>query len=222
MRRDGSVIIMSCRIRQTLAMRTWPECAGTALWTPSCWQEETWVARMSMAMQQDVYVVDGMFGLVDEACEGEGLPDRAPGSDWVHASSGSVFLETADSLIIQARLRVEVWDGSAEIDEAYWPDQVCLSLNLPTARLLVDQSDAGSAKGPQLPSPGRGTACSSRRTAAPAAGTRPGTPVRSGARWRHGDCESVDAKSLRNSRGRHRQATSWGRVSSCSSGLAAP
>lgn len=121
------------------------------------------MARMSMAMQQDVYVVDGMFGLVDEACEGEGLPDRAPGSDWVHASSGSVFLETADSLIIQARLRVEVWDGSAEIDEAYWPDQVCLSLNLPTARLLVDQSDAGSAKGPQLPSPGRWRLRISRR-----------------------------------------------------------
>jgi hypothetical protein len=88
------------------------------------WQKEIWMARMLTAVQQDVYVVDGMFGLVDEACDGEGLPDRLPGSDWVHASSSAVFLETADSLIIMARLRVEVWDGSAEIDEAYWPDQV--------------------------------------------------------------------------------------------------
>jgi hypothetical protein len=110
---------------------------------------------MSIAMHQDVYVVDGMFGLVDEACEGEGLPHRLPGSDWVHASSGSVFLKTADSLITKARLRVEAWDGPAEIDEAYWPDQVCLSLDLPTARFLVDQSDAGSDKGPYLSAPGR-------------------------------------------------------------------
>jgi hypothetical protein len=35
------------------------------------------------------------------------------------AHPGSVFLETIDSLIIEARLRVEVWDGSAVIDEAY-------------------------------------------------------------------------------------------------------
>ncbi|MFC7014017.1 hypothetical protein ACFQMH_20275 [Streptomyces viridiviolaceus] len=46
------------------------------------------MAQMSIAMQQDVYVVDGMFGLVDEACVGEGLPDRLPGSDWVYESSG--------------------------------------------------------------------------------------------------------------------------------------
>ncbi|WP_405826979.1 MULTISPECIES: hypothetical protein [unclassified Streptomyces] len=123
------------------------------------------MALMSIAMQQDVYVVDGMFGLVDEACAGEGLPDRLPGSDWVHASSGSVFLETADSLIIQARLRVEVWDGSAEIDEGYWPDQVCMSLDLPTARFFVDQSDAGSDKGPHLSSPGRWRLRISRREA---------------------------------------------------------
>ncbi|TDC57848.1 hypothetical protein E1281_03445 [Actinomadura sp. KC345] len=106
-------------------------------------------------MLQDVYVVDGMFGLVDQACDGEGVPDRLPGSDWVHASSGSVFLETADSLIIKARLQLEVWDESAEIDASYWPDQVCLSLDLPTAQFFVDQSDAGSGHGPDLPSPGR-------------------------------------------------------------------
>ncbi|WUI03910.1 hypothetical protein OHR68_19615 [Spirillospora sp. NBC_00431] len=121
------------------------------------------MARMLTGVQQDVYVVDGMFGLVDEACDGEGLPDRLPGCDWVHASSGSVFLETADSLIIKARLRVEVWDGSAEADDMYWPDQVCLSLDLPTARLFVDQSDAGPDEGPHLPSPGRWRLRISRR-----------------------------------------------------------
>lgn len=113
------------------------------------------MARILNRVQQDVYVVDGMFGLVDEACDGEGLPDRPPGSDWVHASSGSVFLETADSLIVKARLGVEVWDGPAEVDDAYWHDQVLLSLNLPTARLFVDQSDAGPDEGPHLPSPGQ-------------------------------------------------------------------
>lgn len=113
------------------------------------------MARRSTTVHQDVCVVDGMFGLVDDACVGEGLPNRLPGSDWIHASSGSVFLETVDSFVIRARLRVEVWDGPVEIDEAYWPDQACLSLDLPTARFWVDQSDAGAEKGPCLPSPGR-------------------------------------------------------------------
>lgn len=121
------------------------------------------MAQMSIAMQQDVYVVDGMFGLVDEACWGEGLPGRLPGSDWVHASSASVFLETTDSFISRARLRVEVWEGFAEIDEAYWLDQVCLSLDLPTARFVVDQSDSGSAEGPHLSSPGQWRLRISRR-----------------------------------------------------------
>ncbi|MGR6924407.1 hypothetical protein ACU635_60005 [[Actinomadura] parvosata] len=99
--------------------------------------------------------MDGMFGLVDEACEGEGLPDRLPGSDWVHASLGAVFMETADSLIIKARLRVEVWDGPTEIDDAYWSDQVRLPLDLPTARFFMDLSEAGWDSGPELPRPGQ-------------------------------------------------------------------
>ncbi|MET8754348.1 hypothetical protein ABZW32_30280 [Streptomyces sp. NPDC004667] len=67
--------------------------------------------------------------------------------DWVHASSGSVFLETSDNTICKARLRVEGWDGSAEIDDGYWLDQVCISLDLPTARFFVDQSDVGPGQG---------------------------------------------------------------------------
>ncbi|GLV87505.1 hypothetical protein Slala03_71940 [Streptomyces lavendulae subsp. lavendulae] len=121
------------------------------------------MAAMLITMQQDVLVVDRMFGLVDEACVGEGLPNRPPGSDWAHASPHSVFLETADML--RARLRVEVWDGSADIEEGYWPDQVCMSLALPTARFLVHQSDAGWDKGPHLPSPGRWRLRTSRREA---------------------------------------------------------
>lgn len=110
---------------------------------------------MLTAAQQDVYGVDGMFGLVDEVCDGRALPDRLPGSDWVLADSGSVFLKTADGLIIQARLRTEVWDGPAEINDAYWLDQVCLSMDLATAHFVLDQGDAGSDKGPRLPTPGR-------------------------------------------------------------------
>ncbi|MFJ8011211.1 hypothetical protein [Streptomyces sp. NPDC096339] len=98
--------------------------------------------------------MDGMFGLVDEACVGDGLPGPLPGSDWVHASPGSVFLQTTDRLVLKARLRVEVWDARAEIDETYWRDRVCLSLDLPTARFMVDQSDAGWADGPRLSTPG--------------------------------------------------------------------
>ena len=114
------------------------------------------MARLLMpAKQQDVTVVDGMFGLVDTVCEGEGFPGRLPGSNWVSASPGSVFLESEDSLIVQARLRVEVWDGPAEIDDGYWHDRVSVSLNLPSGRLIIDESDAGWEKGPQLPAPGR-------------------------------------------------------------------
>ncbi len=109
----------------------------------------------SPAKQQDVTVVDGMFGLVDTVCEGGGMPGRMPGSGWVSASPGSVFLETAESTVIHARLRVEVWDGRAEIDDEYWRDQACVSLNLPSGRFIIDESDAGWEKGPQLPAPGR-------------------------------------------------------------------
>lgn len=111
------------------------------------------MARMLTATTQDVMVVDCAFGLVDTACVGEGVPSRRPGCTWVRASPGSVFLETSD-MVLNARLRVEVWDA-APMGETHWPDQARLSMDLPTARFWIDQSDAGAVPGPRLPSPGR-------------------------------------------------------------------
>jgi hypothetical protein len=112
------------------------------------------MGRLLTATAQDVMVVDRAFGLVDEGCIGEGAPGRLPGCAWVRASAGSVFLETSD-MALRARLRVEVWDAEAAVDEAYWPGSVRLSMHLPTARFIVDESDAGWEPGPRLPSPGR-------------------------------------------------------------------
>ncbi|MFE1027012.1 hypothetical protein ACFW5I_20990 [Streptomyces sp. NPDC058818] len=125
--------------------------------------------QLVTSRELDVIVDHRLFGLVDEEGQ-EGERPASPRSvgSFVSASATMLYIGS-DEDILNARLRLEAWDGPATALADEWPSAEVLSLDLPSGRFLVDEIAAGGKSDVfRLPHAGRWRARVGWRENAPA------------------------------------------------------
>ncbi|MGW6054388.1 hypothetical protein [Streptomyces sp. NPDC055189] len=99
--------------------------------------------RLVASRELKVVVDHRMFGLVDEEGQ-DGERPASPRSAGSFVSSNATMLYIgSDEDILNARVRLEAWDGPAAALAEAWPSTELVSLDLPSGRFLVDEITAG-------------------------------------------------------------------------------
>ncbi|AUH38890.1 hypothetical protein [Streptomyces sp. CMB-StM0423] len=100
------------------------------------------MVRLVDSADLEVRVSFHLFGLADAAAD-EDLPEAGRPNPWLGVGESVLVFESEEDLV-RARLRIELWDGPAEVGKGQWPDTVETGWTLPSGVLSLDELTAGA------------------------------------------------------------------------------